>query len=348
MRVSAPRAAGVAAILILTGSAACDNVEWGGASVQIVSPPPAGGAQVEAPDPGTVAGLGLPTGPVLFHVVRNSNGTARLIPVLEIGRDSLRTLRRPAGVATQAYEPRFRAAVMETNAQFVLFRRGAQVGTLTVQGPGPATSCGVPTSVGQVSTVAAAAAEGEFLAFRKGLEPDVLGEYSPPQVEGTINRYASLVAERLVLQNGLQRPRSWTGAQRDLQALDVLRGGYPEMSSTYLVGDQLAIGPAEEEGYSVFYVAEYARRTGYTPIYQEVRKYDRDGKGAPKLIDHLDWNEQGEADMLVQVFGVRESWYEAISRDGGTWRRVWEGTRCVEPAREPRSIGIDERSGGTR
>src|SRR5688500_4268449 len=118
MRVFAPRAARVAAILILTASAACDNVEWGGASVQIVSPPPAGGAAVTAPEPGTVSGLGLPTGPVLFHVVRNPNGTARLIPVLEIGRDSVRTLRRPSGVATQAYEPRFRAAVMEPNAQF--------------------------------------------------------------------------------------------------------------------------------------------------------------------------------------------------------------------------------------
>ena len=127
--------------------------------------------------------------------------------------------------------------------------------------------------------MAAAAAEREFLAFRKGLAPDVQGEYTPPQVDGTIQRYASLVAERLVLQNGLQRPRSWPGAQRDLQALDAIRGGHPEMAATYLVGDNMGIGPAAPDGWSVFYIADYEQRQGYTPVYTEVRDYDQHGQG---------------------------------------------------------------------
>lgn len=346
MRPQTARAVRVAASLILTALAACDNVEWGGAAVSVVPPPPPGPGEATAPEPGTVAGLGLPTGRVLFHVVRSDNGTAaQLIPVAEISGDSLRTLRRPAGVSPQAYEERFRAAVMEPGSQFVLFRRGAEVGSLTVGGNGTVTPCGVPTATGQASTVAAAAAERDFLAFRRGLAPEVRGEYTPPQVEGTIQRYASLVAERLVLQNGLQRPRSWPGAQRDLQALDAVRGGHAEMAATYLVGDNLAIGPAQPDGWSVFYVADYEQRQGYTPVYTEVRDYDRTGKGAPKVVDHLNWNGEGSSEILVQVFGQREAWYEAISRDRGTWRKAWEAGRCREPAAPARSIGAAERTG---
>ncbi|HWK89681.1 MAG TPA: hypothetical protein VNP72_06785 [Longimicrobium sp.] len=329
MRVPAARAAPAAALLILTALSACDNVEWGGASVQIVKPPPAGGDVAVAPDPGTIAGLDLPRGAVLFHVTRTGAG-ARLVPVAEIAADSLRTIRKPSGVAPEAYESRFSAAVMPPNAQFVLFRRGAEVGTLTVQAPAPSTACGVPTASGQAITVAAAAAETEFLAFRKGLAPDVIGEYTPPQVQGTIRRYGPLVAERLVLANGLQRPRSWTGAQRDLQALDAERGGHPEMAATFLVGDNLGLGAGEADGWSVFYVASYESRTGYNPFYTEVRRYDRTGKAAPKLVDHLNWNERGGSELLVQVFGTRESWYEVVSKDQGTWRKVWEAGRCIE------------------
>ncbi len=328
MRVNAPRGLRAAPLLILTALAGCDNVSWGGASVQVVRPPPARDVASVAVEADPTPTLGLPTGSVLFHVVRTANG-ATIVPVAEVARDSLRALRRPAGVSPQAFEQRFRETVLPPNAQLVLFRRGAAVGTVTVQGPAGVNACGVPMSAGQATTVAAAAAEGEFLAFRKGLEPEVRGEYVAPQVNGPIIRYASLVAEKLVLQNGLPRPRSWPGAQRNLQPLDVVHGGTPEMAATYLVGDELGVGGGQPDGWSVFYVASYETRTGYTPFYTEVRDYRKTGKAAPKLIDYLNWNGAGENEMLVQVFGPRDAWYEAVSRDkGGRWQKVWEGQPC--------------------
>jgi hypothetical protein len=326
MRAPAHRAS---ALLILIALAGCDNVQWGGSSMQIVQPPPSATAAPAAVAEGSTS-LGLPTGSVLFHVVRTDAG-AQVIPVAEISGDSLRVLRRPAGVSPEAYEQRFRKAVMEPNSQFTLFRRGARVGTFIAQGNGPVSSCGVPSATGLVTTVAAAAGEREFIAFRRGLEPDVVGEYSPAQVGGPIRRYASLIAERLVLQNGLPRPRSWPGAMRDLQALDVVRGGQPEMAATYLVGDQLAVGRPETEGWSVFYVASYEQRTGYNPLYSEATDYRKTGKRAPKLVDYLNWNRQGGNEMLVQVFGAQDVWYQAVSQDrGGRWQKTWEGTPCRE------------------
>lgn len=330
MRAEATRTVRAAAVMILTALAACDNVRWGGAEVRIVKPPPTAAPGAAAPEPGEAPSVGLPRGTVVFHVVRGESQD-RLVPVAEVSGDSLRSVARPAGVSPEAFEQRFRAAVLEPNSQYVLFRRGAPVGTFTLQGPGALTSCGVPTGVGQATTVAAAAADREFIAFRRGLEPRVVGEFSPPQVAGPILRYAPLVAERLVLTGGMQRPGSWPRSQRDLQALDLVPGGSPEMATTFLSGDELAVGPPNAEGWSVFYVAAYEQRTGYNPVYSEVRDYRRGSKAAPKLIDHLNWNGQGGSEMLVQVFGATDAWYEAISSDrGGRWQKVWEGRGCRE------------------
>jgi hypothetical protein len=330
MRFPALAARGAASLLILTALPACDNVGWGGASVHIVPPPPAGGVAPEAPDPGASATFGLPAGSVLFHVVRGAEGGgARIVPVAEISGDSLRMLRRPADVSPEAFEERFRATLLEPDAQFDLFRRGARVGTFTLQANAAVTACGLPTATGFASTVAAAAAEPEFLAFRRGLAPaGVLGEFSPPQVDPPIRRYASLIAERLVLGAGLPRPRSWPGAQRDLQAVDVERGGRPEMAATYLVGDQLEVGPAERDGYAVFYIASHETRTGYTPFYTDVRRYEEAGQGAPRFVDHVDWNENEAQDILIEILGRDQSWYEAVTQRGGQWQRVYQGQPC--------------------
>jgi len=320
-----------AGVVIVATLAGCDNFAWGGADLQIVPPPPADALRVE-PDRQVFAELGLPSGTVLFHVRRGEGGT-QVIPVAEVSGDSLRTLRRPGEVSPEAFEGRFRETVMPRGSQFELYRRGAHVGSLTITGDGGLTACGVPIARGQPTTVAAAADAAEFLAFRRGLAPEVRGEFVPPQVTPTIRRYASLVAERIVLQAGLPRPRSWPGAQRDLQAVEIMPGGHPEMAATYLVGDSMAVGPADPQGWSVFYIADFETRRGYQPIYAEARAYPQTGKAAPRMVDHLDWDGEEGEEILVQIYGAEESWYEALSQRGGQWTKVWEGPRCVSPAR---------------
>src|SRR4051812_17436750 len=328
MRAHRARGLAPAAFLILTALGGCEKVRWDGAEVRLVKPPPAAGVAQTAPTAAEQTDLRLPRGTVVFHVVRAA-GQDRIIPVAEVSGDSLRTIERPAGVAPQAYEERFRAAVLPAAGEYVLFRRGARVGTFILAGPAGTTTCGVPMAAGQATTVAAAASDPEFLAFRKGLEPEVVGEFSPPQVAGPILRYAPLVAERLVLGGGLPRPGSWTRAQRDLQAMDVVRGGSPELATTFLSGDNLAPGAAEKEGWSVFYLAAYEQRTGYNPIYSEVTDYRKSPKRAPRAIDYLNWNGHGGNELLIQVYGPTDSWYEAVSSDAGKgWQKAWEGKAC--------------------
>jgi hypothetical protein len=313
--------------LILIAVPACDNVMWGGADIEIVPPPPAASMTPVIPDDRVFAEFGLPRGQVIFHIVPSEQGS-RLVPIGEISGDSVRTIRRPAGVAQEAYEERFRDAVIPIGAQFDVFRRGARVGTFVAQRPGPVTHCGVPTVLGNTTVVAAASDISQFIAFRQGLSPTVRGEFAPPQITGSIRTYASIIAERLILQAGLPRPRSWPGAQRDLQAIEIVAGAHPEMAATYLVGDSLAVGPADPQGYSVFYIADFETRRGYSPIYQEVRDYRRGGKAAPRVVDYLNWDGEGGEEILIEVFGENQVWYEAISERNNQWVKIWEGERC--------------------
>lgn len=315
---------GIFALPLLAG---CDNVIWGGTDIQVVPPPPRMAEEIE-PDAQVFGEFGLPRGPLLFHIVEDSTGTTTLTPVAEIAGDGLRPVRRPAEVAADAYEERFRETVLPVGAQFDVFRRGARVGTFVAQAEGPITSCGVPTVEGTTTVVAAAVDSDDYLAFRSGLAPEARGEFTPPQITGPIRTYASIVAERLILQAGLPRPRSWPGAQRDLNAIEILPGGHPEMTATYLVGDNLAVGPADPQGYSVFYIADYETQRGYMPIYEEIRDYRQMGKEAPRLIDYVDWNNDGSPEVLLQVFGRDRSWYEVISNTGEGWDKTYRGDRC--------------------
>lgn len=314
--------------LIVSAVTACDNVQWGGTQIEVVPPPPAANMIEIPPDEQVYTEFGLPRGSVLFHVARTEEG-AQLIPVAELSGDTLRTLRRPAGVSADAFESRFRETVVPPGAEFRLFRRGAEVGTFLAQRPGPVTACGVPTVYGSATVVAAATEAPQFLGFRRGLEPTVVGEYSPLQVTGSMRTYASIVAERLILQNGLPRPRSWQGAQRDLEPVEVNAGGHPEMAATYLVGDSLAPGPADPQGYSVFYLADYQTERGYDPVYSEVHDYRQDGKIALRLVDYLNWDEREGDEVLLQVFRRNGEGYALLQQRGGEWRKVWQGAVCA-------------------
>jgi hypothetical protein len=314
-------------LLILTAAPGCDNIVWGGADIQIVPPPPPQAAMEIEPDARMFAEFGLPTGPVFFHLSQRE-GVWHLVPIAEFSGQTIRQLRRPAGVSPEAYEGRFRETVLPVGAQFDVFRRGARVGTFVAQANAPATPCGVPTVTGNTTVVAAAVDAGEYLAFRQGLAPEVRGEFGPPQITGSIRTYVAIVAERLILQAGLPRPRSWAGAQRDLQAIEIMPGAHPEMAATFLVGDALAVGPPEPEGYSVFYIADFETRRGYMPVYTEVRDYRRTGKAAPRLVDYVNIDGGETPEIVVQVYGRTQSWFDVIGMAGGEWRKIAEGGPC--------------------
>src|SRR5690349_1828308 len=110
-------------VLMVTLVSACDNVNWGGADLAVVPPPPkASGTPVSGED----LAEAMPEGPILFYVVPRDGG-GLMVPVGHIVGDSMVPLRAKKDVGL--YSGRFIAAHMRRGAEFALYRNGARVGT---------------------------------------------------------------------------------------------------------------------------------------------------------------------------------------------------------------------------
>ena len=75
---------GLLALVIVSVASGCDNVEWGGTEFEIIPPPP---SVVMATPDSTQEGsaeMGLPTGPVLFHLIKTPGNAQLLIQLAPI------------------------------------------------------------------------------------------------------------------------------------------------------------------------------------------------------------------------------------------------------------------------
>jgi hypothetical protein len=147
---------------------------------------------------------------------------------------------------------------------------------------------------------------------------------------------APLFADRILRSRGATLPGNWDRALAQLQPFAVPNAQSAGFTATFLVGDTLGPG-LDDQGHAVFFVAVPARLS-YDTVYVELRDYASGGKAAPRLIDALDWDRDDALELLLEVYGSRDSWIEAIGRDaGGQWRHIFID-RCDSPAPVPDSL----------
>ena len=304
--------------LALTG---CDNVDWGGVDIAVVPPPPRGSA-LEGEHAERELGP-LPTGPVLYYVRTDSAG-GTIVPVGEIGGDSLIPL--GAGADAELYGARFISEHLRRGTEFTLFRRGTRVGTLVVQSarvPASGRCRRLPVGRGTLETSVDTLPAGvEFIALAKSTAPEGQRPSIPLTATGGMMRVAPILAERALRARSSQLPGNWSSAMAQIQPFPVSSSGDAGIASTFLVDDQLAVGN-DDLGYSLFMIAVPRRDlTGYDTVYVDQSRYENGGKRAPRVIDFLDWDRDGGAELLLEVYGTSRSWYETIGPVGGTrWRR---------------------------
>ena len=315
------------AALILLALSACDNVDWGGVDVAVVPPPPRG-AGGQGGD-GEAALGPLPTGPVLYYVRTDSAGGA-IVPVAEIGGDSLISL--GSGADPELYGARFISEHLRRGAEFTLFRRGSRVGTLVVQSaevPSDVACRRLPRGRGslEIGRVDSLAAGVEFLALAKSAAPESQRASIPLQATGGMRRVAPILAERALRARGSQLPGNWGAAMAQLQPFPVSSSGDAGMAATFLVDDQLQVGN-DDTGYSLFMIAvPRPDLTGYDTVYVAHSVYPSTGKRAPRVVDFLDWDRDGGAELLLEVYGMRASWFEAVGPVGESdWARGFAET----------------------
>ncbi|HUF11684.1 MAG TPA: hypothetical protein VMN78_01125 [Longimicrobiales bacterium] len=298
--------------LIVVALSACDNVDWGGIDVAVVPPPPrgAGGQAADAE-----AELGpMPSGPVLYYVRTDSAG-GMIVPVGEIAGDSLVAL--GAAADPELYGARFISEHLRRGAEFTLFRRGSRVGTLVVQSaevPMEVECRRLPRGRGtlEIGRIDSLAAGVEFIALAKSAAPEGQRATVPLRATGGMMRVTPILAERALRARGAQLPGNWGAAMAQLQPFPVSSSGDAGIAATFLVDDQLQIGN-DDTGYSMLLLAvPRGDLTGYDTAYVAHSAYETTGKRAPRLIDFLDWDRDGGAELLLEVYGTRTAWFETV------------------------------------
>lgn len=320
-------------LLIVSMLGGCDNVGWGGLDVAVVPPPPKPqparqtereAAEVEA----------LPTGAVLYYAVRSGAG-ALLTPVAQLDKDSLVAL-RPAG-DPRVYAERLVAEHMRQGAEFDLFSRGTRLGSFVVQSarvPDQDLCPLLPVATGTLELGVAADSVREFLALAKPYSPSVGTRVATVRADESRMRFvAPILAERMLRARRAALPGNWQGAMEQVFPFPASGRAESGFASTFLVGDTLGPG-LDDAGYALFFLAmPTASQTGWDTVYVDFRGYPQTGKAAPRLIDYLDWTRDDQVELLLQVYGRTDTWFEAVARDAeGRWRRVLVD-RCPEGGR---------------
>ena len=317
---------------------ACDNVNWGGADVAIVPPPPkASGVPVSGEDLQEV----LPEGAILFYVVPNEGGGGTMLPVGQIVADSMLPLR--ANKDVQLYANRFIAAHMRRGAEFALYRNGARMGTFVVQSAAPPSqnACpALPTAQGTLELSSGAETISEFLAIAKPHAPEIRRQLEfPTEPTRSMQIIAPILAERMIRARHAELPSNWGRAMVQLRPFPIAGQRDPGFATTFLVGDNLGID-GDNLGYSLFFIGAPGAQFGYDTVFVKFTNYPTDGKAAPRLVDILDWNRDGQVDLLLQVYGISDTWFEGVGRDQkGEWRRTFRD-RCDKPA--PSTIPVPD------
>ena len=306
-------------------TASCDNVNWGGSDVAIVPPPPRADALPASAD--DLAADPLPEGPLLFYVVPSSDG-ATMVPVAEITSDSLTPLRGQKD--SRAYATRLVAAQMRRGAEFVLYRRGTRVGNFVIQQatvPSGNVCPMLPTARGTLELSSAAAQIPEYLAISKVSAPE-MGRNLAFVTEPNRNMQviAPILAERMIRARQAELPGNWQRAMAQLQPFPIANSRDAGFAATFLVGDEMRTG-GDALGYSLFFIGQPGAQFGYDTVFVNFNDYPRTGKAAPRLVDFLDWNRDGQVDLLMQVYGPNGTWFEAVSKVNNTWTRTFQD-RC--------------------
>lgn len=317
------------AALMLAVTASCDNVDWGGADVAIVPPPPRADALPASAE--DLAADPLPEGPLLFYVVPSANG-ATMVPIAEIAGDSLRPLR--AEKDARIYAGRLVAAHMRRGAEFVLYRNGTRVGNFVIDAaavPAGNVCPMLPTAQGTLELSSNAQNIPEYLAISKVSAPE-MGRNVPFTTQPTRNMQviAPILAEKMIRARRAELPGNWQRAMAQLQPFPIANSRDAGFAASFVVGDELRTG-GDNLGYSVFFIGQPGAQFGYDTVFVNFTDFPKQGKAAARVVDFLDWNRDGQVDLLLQVYGISGSWFEAVSKNQrGEWQRSF-ADKCEKP-----------------
>jgi hypothetical protein len=232
----------------------------------------------------------------------------------------------PSEETSPGYRARFVRNLVRPGSEFVLFAEGVRVGSVTVQSVETDNTFCVPrpSASGIVELIPEALGETRFLALPRSYasgfswRPYVPVEMDRDQRDATLSLPSAVLA-RL----GAEQPSDFLNTRFHMQAFQPAGEGPAMFAVTHLIRDRLQIERPPPTASSLFLLG-VPGQTGYQAGFVWHRQVARQGKGAPYFFEQLDWDGDGQTEVLLMVLGERQRWTAAVDQRGGQWTLVHE------------------------
>ncbi len=312
----------LALAVILTVATGCDNVAWGGIDVELRPPPvssrgPAAGTEVEEE-----VGVTNISGPILLAGIR-TGARADFVIVGEVHPDRLHGFPDPAFPEDVERLERITAP----GSEWILFAEGVRVGRMVADAVEAADDyCGSRIMIsGVVEVVPSAAAAERLLA----LPAEDAREWEYRDYESISHSYdqrvatLSIAGEAIPEHGATWPPRGVLDARDHIQAFQLQSTRGQSVAATFVYQDQLAVASPRQGAYSLFIIGQQTG-SAYQDAYVWYRSVETEGKGAPRYFDHLDWDDDGADEILIDVFGSNHRWFAVLQQQDGSWVRTFQ------------------------
>jgi len=230
--------------------------------------------------------------------------------------------------ALVAATPTSTAEGATVGSEWILFAEGVRVGRMTADRTGPAESfCASTTVSGTVELVPGTGAVARLLALPASEARTAPYETLRPLAHEYEQRVATLTfAQEAIPRVGAQWPEGGVlPTRQDIQSFQPLGTASPTAAATFLYRDQLAVSAPATGAYALFVVASPAGAE-YRQTFEWYQAADSAGKQAPRYFSHLDWDGDGQGEILLDVFGSRARWHAALEQRAGSWVRTFESS----------------------
>jgi hypothetical protein len=219
------------------------------------------------------------------------------------------------------------ADVMSVGSEWILFAEGVRIGRLRADEAGVVReTCTPRASVsGIVELVPEASGAERLLALpAEHAAARGYGEYEAFQRDYDQGVASLNIAGEVIPRVGAPWPDQGTlAAREDIQAFQMQGMSGQAVVASFVHRDRLEIAPPGQGAYTVFLMG-LPSRGGYEEAYAWYRAVDIDGKGAPRYFSHLDWDGDGDSEILLDVFGSNRRWYAGLAERQGTWVRTFQ------------------------
>jgi hypothetical protein len=326
---------------IVTAPMGCDNVSWGGLSVRLEAPSADTVGALDDSDSFQTDTQRLDYGPLLYAGVRQGD-SATVTPVAQLVEGRLVPL--PLGDSAPGLGERILEERMAAGTELTLFHQGARIGRFTVSMPlGMNTDYCPPRpgALGRVELVPSAHEVLRFLALEKPLGGGWLfGSLQLQEPSRALANAAQNLAGEALNQLRAPWPAALQDIRRDLQVIPMVGRPEPALVATFLFQDRLDIGPAPDEAYALLVLGE-ANRGRFQRTFTWFRRAGTEGKAAPRFFSSMDWDGDGQDELLYEVFGSESRWWLALKRTGEEWSVEFQ-----DPCGQREVDGPSQRDGG--